>query len=59
MPRAERGDLRQMGDAQDLPALAQLAQARADGARGVAADAGVDLVEHERRIARRRRPRRS
>ena len=29
---------------------AKLAQALADGARGVAADAGVDLVEHERRL---------
>ena len=40
---------------------AELAQARADGARGVPADAGVDLVEHERRArdasARRAPPR--
>ena len=31
---------------------AELAQPRADGAGGVAADAGVDLVEHERRVGR-------
>ncbi len=49
---AERGDLGQVGDAQHLPALAEIAQALADGARGVAADAGVDLVEHERRLRR-------
>ena len=49
--RAERGDLRQVGDAQHLAALAQLAQPRADGARGLTADAGVDLVEDERASA--------
>ena len=52
MARGERGDLRQMGDAEDLPALGELAQVLADRARGVAADAGVDLVEHEQRRRR-------
>ena len=56
---AERGDLGQVGDAQHLPAAAELAQALADRARGMAADAGVDLVEHERRIQRTTRWRRS
>ncbi len=47
---AERGDLRQVGDAEHLPALAPArAGAAPDGARGVPADARVDLVEHERR----------
>ncbi len=47
----QRRDLRQVGDAQHLPAGGQLAQALADGARRVPADAGVDLVEHQRRLS--------
>ena len=45
----ERGDLRQVGDADDLAAAGELAQLLADRARGLAADAGVDLVEDQRR----------
>ncbi len=52
----ERGDLRQVGDAQDLPASREALQPLADRACGVAADAGVDLVEHERRAPTRRWP---
>ena len=59
----ERGDLRQVRDAEDLAALGERAQPLADGARGLAADAGVDLVEDERRgrpvVARRRAARAS
>ena len=44
----ERGDLRQVRDAEDLAALGQGAQLRADRARRVPADAGIDLVEDER-----------
>ena len=51
---AERGDLGQVGDAEHLPALRQRAQAGADRARGVPADARVDLVEHERAVGERR-----
>ena len=50
----ERGDLRQVRDAEDLAALGELAQPRADRARGLAADAGVDLVEDERARPSRR-----
>ncbi len=56
---AERGDLGQVGDAQHLPALRQLAQASADRAGGVPADARVDLVEHERAVGAGARLRRS
>src|SRR5262245_25504771 len=45
--RGKRGHLREVGDADHLPAAAEVAQALADGTRGVAADAGVDLVEDE------------
>ena len=45
----QRRDLRQVGDAEHLARLAERAQPLADGAGGLAADAGVDLVEHERR----------
>ena len=50
----QRGDLRQVGDADDLPGVAQPAQPLADRAGGGAADAGVDLVEDDRalRLAR-------
>ena len=51
VPRRQRGDLRQVRDADELAALGQRAQLRADRARGVPADAGVDLVEDERRPA--------
>src|SRR3954449_3289085 len=53
----ERCDLRQVGDADDLAALSQRAQALADRSGGRAADAGVDLVEHERRTTGRARRR--
>src|SRR6185369_5167333 len=43
----ERGDLRQVGDAEDLAAGAERPQPLADDAGGVAADAGVDLVEDQ------------
>ena len=46
--RRERGDLRQVRDAQDLAAVGQRAQLRADRPGRVAADARVDLVEDER-----------
>ena len=49
---AERGDLRQVGDAQHLTPFPQLAQPRPDRAGGVPADARVDLVEHQRRLRR-------
>src|SRR5436190_11486664 len=44
----ERSDLRQVGDAENLPATAERAQLLAHRARRVAADARVDLVEDER-----------
>ena len=47
---AERGDLGQVGDAQHLPALGEIAQTLAHRAGGMAADPGVDLVEHQRRL---------
>ena len=56
VPGAERGDLRQVRDADDLAALGQLAQPLADRSRRLAADAGVDLVETS--VASRRRWRR-
>ena len=52
----QRGDLGQVGDAEDLAALAERPQPLADDARGVAADAGVDLVEDQRPAPRRPRP---
>src|SRR3954464_13131141 len=42
------GDLRQVGYAEDLAALAEGTQPLADGPGGHAADAGVDLVEDQR-----------
>ena len=54
----QRGDLRQVGDAEHLAAVAEGAQALADDAGDLAADAGVDLVEDQRlRLARRAEPR--
>ena len=47
VPVGQRGDLRQVGDAEDLPAPGERAQVLAHGACGMAADAGVDLVEDE------------
>ena len=44
----ERRDLGQVRDADHLPAGAQPAQPLADRPRRLAADAGVDLVEHQR-----------
>ena len=48
---AEARHLRQMGDAQDLAAAREVAQLAAQNDRLDAADAGVDLVEHQRRAA--------
>ena len=45
----ERGDLRQMGDDDDLDRSSQPSQPAADLDRGLAADARVDLVEDHRR----------
>ena len=45
----QRGDLRQVGDAEHLALVAQRPQPLADRAGGVAADPGVDLVEDEGR----------
>ena len=56
MALGERGNLRQVGDAEDLPAGGERAQVLADRTRGVAADPGVDLVEHEQRAGAGRRP---
>src|SRR3712207_1319350 len=42
------GDLREMRDAEDLATRRQRTQLLADRPRGLAADAGVDLVEDER-----------
>ena len=53
----QRRDLRQVRDADDLAAGGERAQLLADRAGGLAADAGVDLVEDQRRRARPR-PRR-
>src|SRR2546428_143285 len=44
---AERGDERQMGDAEYLARAAELRELAADGLRDGAADAGIDLVEDE------------
>jgi hypothetical protein len=49
----ERGDLREVRDAEDLAVGREAAQALAHGARGLAADARVDLVEHQRRVPAR------
>ena len=51
--RGQRGDLRQVRDADHLAVARQRAKPLADGARRVAADPGVDLVEHQRRLAAR------
>ena len=50
----ERRDLRQVGDAEHLAAPRRAPQPLADRACRLAADAGVDLVEHERRATRPR-----
>ena len=47
------GDLRKVGDGEDLRPLAQAPERVRDRVRGLAADAGVDLVEDDRRLARR------
>src|SRR5437764_11085819 len=44
----ERGDLRQMGDAEDLATLAEPPQALPHGTCGLPPDPGVDLIEDER-----------
>ena len=48
---ALRGDLRQVGHAQDLPGLAEFAQLAADDGRDGTADARIHLVEHHGRHA--------
>src|SRR6478609_5770960 len=48
----ERGDLREVGDAHDLPTTCEALQTLPHGAGGVPADAGVDLVEDERGLRR-------
>ena len=57
MAVGERRDLRQVGDHQDLGVLGEHGQPAADLDRRLAADAGVDLVEDERRhrVGRRQR----
>ena len=50
----EARDLRQVRDRDDLGALGQALERAADGVRGLAADARVELVEDERRAARDR-----
>ena len=49
VPVGERGDLGQVGDHEHLGRSASRASRSTDLDRGLAADAGVDLVEHERR----------
>ena len=49
VPLSLARDLRQMGDADDLPAVPELAQLASDDLCNAAADAGVDLVEDEGR----------
>src|SRR5215218_11371311 len=49
----EGGDLRQVGDAEHLPFAPQRLQPLADDPGGLAADAGVDLVEDHGPRARR------
>ena len=53
VPVGDRRDLRRMRDHQHLDVLGQPLQPLADGGRGGAADARIDLVEHD---GRRRRP---
>ena len=57
VPVGQRRDLRQVGDAEHLALGAERAQALADRPRRLAADAGVDLVEDQRRGTRPRRHR--
>ena len=45
--RRHRGNLRQVGDTEDLTALAESAQALADDASGLTPHASVDLVEDQ------------
>ncbi len=47
VPVGQRRDLRQMGNAEDLPATSESAQVLAHRACGMATDAGVDLVKDE------------
>ncbi len=42
-----RGDLREVGDAQDLMGAGDLLHLIADGVRGLAADVGVHFIEDE------------
>src|SRR5688572_6483013 len=46
--RGQGGDLRQVGDAEDLAGVAERPEPLPDGPRRLPADAGVDLVEHDR-----------
>ena len=47
MARGERGDLRQVGDTEELTARRERAEVLADGARRVAPDPRVNLVENQ------------
>jgi hypothetical protein len=49
VPRRARGDLRGVGDGHHLHAAAEAREPHADGVGDRAADAGVDLVEDQRR----------
>ena len=53
MPVAPAGQLREVRDARDLSGSGEPADARADRDRRGAADAGIDLVEDQRRAAAR------
>ena len=48
---SERRDLREMGDHEHLMGATQRAERTAHGQRRAAADACIDLVEHQRRWA--------
>src|ERR1039458_8956742 len=52
MAGGQRRDLRQMGDTTPLPPAGEVPEVLAHRARGVTADSGVDLVEHEQRSGR-------
>ena len=55
MRRREAGDLRQMGDADDLIARSELLQFSPDDFRHPPADPRIDLVKHQRRAGGARR----
>src|SRR5947209_9361065 len=57
VPVGDGGDLRQVRDGDHLGPLGEAPQHAADRVRGLPADPGVDLVEHERLAARHGRDR--